>query len=117
MRTIIAGSRTIRDGALVDKGVKECGWQITQVVCGKAHGVDTLGETWATTHNIPVAPYPAQWSVYGRRAGYVRNAEMAENADALILVWDGESKGSAMMLALARKKGLRIHIVVAPIVP
>ena len=117
MRTIIAGSRTIVDGTLVERGVKECGWQITKVVCGKAHGVDTLGEVWAKQNGIAIDYYPAQWATYGRRAGYVRNALMAENADALLLIWDGESKGSAMMLALARKKGLRIHIVVAPSVP
>jgi len=38
---------------------------------------------------------------------------MADYADALVLVWDGESRGSMMMKEVAIKKGLRIyeHIV------
>ena len=114
MRTIIAGSRTLIDGALVEQGVKECGWQITAVVSGMARGIDRLGAAWARRNNIPVVEFPAQWVQWGKRAGYIRNALMAENAEALLLIWDGESKGSAAMLALARDKGLRIHIVIPP---
>ena len=35
---------------------------------------------------------------------------MAQYADALIAVWDGESKGTANMITQARQKGLDVFI-------
>lgn len=46
MRTIIAGSRSITDYALIQKAVSESGFEITEVVSGGAIGVDRLGERW-----------------------------------------------------------------------
>lgn len=115
MKTIIAGSRTILDQELINKAAAKCGWTITEVVCGKAAGVDTLGEVWAKAQNVPVKAFPADWHGLGRSAGYHRNAQMADYAEALILVWDGRSPGSRMMYDLARRKGLRIsETVVSP---
>lgn len=42
--------------------------------------------------------------------GPIRNAEMAEYADAVILMWDGKSKGTLNMLNTAHKKGLEIYV-------
>jgi hypothetical protein len=109
MRVIIAGSRTIGNYRLVEDAVKECGWPITEVVCGKAKGVDTLGESWGFNHQVNIRYFPADWNKFGRKAGFLRNMEMAEYGEALILIWDGESKGSKMMLDIARKKGLKIY--------
>lgn len=41
--------------------------------------------------------FPADWKAHGKAAGPIRNKQMAEYADALLLIWDGESKGSASM--------------------
>lgn len=106
MKTIIAGSRTITDISKVYSAAKSCGWEISEVVCGKARGVDTLGEQWAKAQDIPVKYFPADWDRYGKSAGYIRNAQMADYAEALVLVWDGTSRGSKMMRELAIKKGL-----------
>jgi hypothetical protein len=108
MKTIIAGTRTITEMRFLKEALAHSGWQITEVVCGKARGVDTLGEAWAKDKGIPVRYFPADWSGLGKRAGFVRNAQMAEYAEALVLVWDGCSRGSASMLELAKRKGLRI---------
>lgn len=110
MRTIIAGSRNIVNPSIVQSAILESGIEITAVVCGEARGVDTLGKAWSITNNIPVHSFPAQWSVYGKRAGYIRNAQMADNADALIAVWDGKSNGTRSMIQLAQSKGLKVYI-------
>lgn len=109
MRVIIAGSRHITDPTLVDRAVAESGFNVTVVLCGEARGVDSLGRAWATARNIPVESYPADWSQFGHAAGPRRNRQMAANADALILVWDGSSRGSGNMLREARTHGLAIH--------
>ena len=108
MRTIIAGSRELSPN--IEKIVKQSEFNITTVLCGCAKGPDTYGKIWAENHNIPVENYPADWPTYGKRAGYLRNLTMAHNADALIAIWDGYSKGTTYMIDLARTFGLQIFV-------
>jgi hypothetical protein len=113
MRTIIAGSRSITSGlSLLDaiSGARRDGIVPTVVVCGCAKGVDTLGEQWARMTGLPVERYPAQWRLYGRSAGFMRNVQMAVRADALIALWDGKSPGTRHMIARARRRGLRVYV-------
>jgi hypothetical protein len=110
MKTIIAGSRSITDFAVVDQTIKNSGYEITEVISGTAKGVDTLGEEWASLNNIPITRFPADWKTYGKSAGYIRNEEMAKYADALIAIWDGKSKGTRHMVNLANKYKLRLYI-------
>lgn len=35
---------------------------------------------------------------------------MADRAEALIALWDGESRGTKHMIDLARRKGLRVFV-------
>lgn len=106
MRTIIAGSRTVTDYSLLNNLL----WVPTVIISGGARGADALGERYAEEHNIPLEIYPAKWSLYGKEAGYLRNAKMASKAEALIALWDGESRGTKHMIGLARARGLRIDI-------
>jgi hypothetical protein len=109
MKTIIAGTRTIHDFKVVAVAIEASGFAITEVLCGEAAGVDTLGAVWARNREIPVRYFEPDWNAHGKAAGPIRNREMAEQADALILVWDGKSKGSRSMLAEAKKHGLKIY--------
>ena len=110
MKVILAGSRTITDIEALHTAIRESGFEITEVVCGEASGVDRLGRWWAGQHGIPVASFPADWTKDGHRAGYKRNQRMAAYADALIAVWDGESVGTPHMIGVALAAGLKIHI-------
>jgi len=113
MKVIIAGSREIKDIQIVLEAIKQSGFtnDITQVISGKCKkGVDTLGEKFAELAGLPVKPFPADWNKYGRGAGFVRNLEMADYADALIAVWDGESHGTKDMIDRAKAKGLKVYI-------
>ena len=48
---------------------------------------------------------PADWDEYGKSAGYIRNAKMAEIGDELLLFWDGKSNGSRHMHETMREHG------------
>lgn len=111
MKCIIAGSRSIKEYTLVTSAIYASGFhnEITEVVCGMAQGVDLLGKQWADAYGIPVVKFRPDWAKHGKAAGPIRNEEMAEYADALILVWRGNSKGSADMLRKAKAHGLRIY--------
>ena len=116
MRVIIAGSRDVTQRQF-DEAIVEIPWAPAVVVCGMARGVDLMGRSWAKKNGILVAEFPANWNPGGggvdRSAGYKRNVQMANNADALFAIWDGESKGTKHMIDIAMKKGLPIsvHIV------
>lgn len=115
MKVIIAGSRTINNYKAILDAVSLSKLDISEVVSGGASGVDSTGKHWADLHNIPVKRFPANWEFYGKSAGFIRNGEMAEYADALILVWDGESKGSKHMLAAMRRRKKPIYEMIVRI--
>jgi hypothetical protein len=110
MRTIIAGSRSITNYTEIIKAIALCGFKPTSIISGGARGVDNLGEKFGYDFNLPVFVYPANWKDHGKRAGYIRNSEMAKNADALIAIWDGKSKGTKHMIDIAVQRGLKIYV-------
>ena len=110
MKTIIAGTRTFTDYGLLEKAIHSSRFEITEVVCGLAKGADSLGEQWAIQHNIPVAYFPAEWKLYGKKAGPLRNKQMAEYADKLIALWDGESKGTKNMIIESHNANLKTFV-------
>lgn len=109
MRTIIAGSRGL-GLSHVQVAMCLCGWVPSEVVSGGARGVDYAGEIWAKANGIPVKVFPADWDKYGRGAGYRRNTQMAEYAEALVAVWDSESRGTHHMITVAKNAGLRVYV-------
>lgn len=111
MRTIIAGSREASWEQTI-AAIDQCPWkaQISLVVSGTARGADAFGEVWAGMNNVPIKRYPADWNKHGKAAGFLRNKQMAENADALIAVWDGMSRGTKSMIQLAESGGLRVFV-------
>lgn len=113
MRTIIAGPRDYTDYFRVCEGIRSCPWvtTITQVVCGGASGVDELGWNWSVSHRIPCRIYFADWVKYGApAAGPIRNREMAENADGLIAITRGYTRGTRNMILTAKQHGLQLHV-------
>lgn len=110
-RVIIAGGRDFNDYLTLkkycDHVLQDKGEVI--IVSGKANGADKLGEQYAKEKNYPIAEFPADWKTYGKSAGFIRNAEMAKYADALIAFWDGKSKGTKNMIDTAQKENLSIR--------
>lgn len=115
-RIIIAGGRNFNDYNLLKEKVdniisdKRKTHQI-YIVSGKARGADSLGEKYANENGLNIMEFPADWDKHGRSAGYKRNVEMAENADALIAFWDGESRGTKHMIDIAKEKNLLTRII------
>ncbi len=112
-RGIIAGGRDFNDysllSAIMDHLLSKVDNSIA-IVCGKARGADALGELYAKERGYPIQYFPADWERYGKSAGYIRNTEMAKNADALVAFWDGSSRGTKNMIETAQRYGLNIRI-------
>lgn len=113
-RVIIAGGREFDDYEYLKKTMDYLLHNITEeifVVCGMARGADTLGERYAKERGYEIHYFPADWDKHGKSAGYIRNREMAENADALVAFWDGKSRGTKNMIMLARQQGLKVRVI------
>lgn len=116
MRTIIAGSRGIEDYEAVRVAMELAsnrGIAPTRIVSGMARGVDMLGVQWAAIHRLPIDPYPVsalEWKVVGKSAGHKRNMRMAKNADACVVIWDGNSPGTRSMIDQAEYHDLKLFV-------
>lgn len=70
-------------------------------------GADKLCEKFWEAHGGVVNRFPANWEKYGRRAGFVRNAEMVDlQPDICFAFIKDNSKGASMTRDLAVKKGI-----------
>ena len=112
MRVIIAGGRSFKN---YKRLCNVCDYmlqnqQTVEIVSGCAMGADKLGEKYAEERGFEVKRFPAEWTVYQKAAGFIRNKKMAEYSDALIAFWDGHSKGTKHMINLAKQYGLKIKI-------
>jgi len=112
MKTVIAGSRKgiTREDVREAISLSTMEDRITELVWGMAPGADRWGQEWAREKGLPIAEFPANWASYGNAAGPLRNKDMAEYADALIAVWDGDSTGTLNMINEALKNELEVFI-------
>jgi hypothetical protein len=82
-----------------------------EIVSGTAAGADKMGEHYAVVYSHDIKQFPADWTKFGKRAGYIRNEEMAQYADALVALWDGKSRGTKHMIDIANRHGLPTRII------
>lgn len=115
-RVIIAGSRNFNnyellkkecDAFLLDKKEK---YNII-IISGGARGADFSGEKYAQDEGFSLEKFPANWNKFGKSAGFRRNEQMAEVADALIAFWDGKSHGTKHMIEIMENKKLLVKVI------
>lgn len=110
MKLAIAGSRSYgksKDGQydydslirLIDHTVHENGLDVSMVISGGANGPDKAGEYWAFKNNIAREIHIPNWRL-GRGAGFANNKKIADEADALLVLYDGQSKGTKHVIDL-----------------
>lgn len=126
---------------------ESCGWLTVTaspfiVIEGLARGADLAASNWVRNSplhgevvdleiydpvtyedkrsGMPVAllEFPAQWSAWGSKAGYIRNRQMLEEGKPDV-VWAfvdkplPSSRGTAMMCKIAREAGVPVNVVQA----
>lgn len=81
-----------------------------EIISGGAKGTDTMDERFAKEYNLKLTVVKPDWR-QGKKAGPIRNRQMAELGDALIAFWDGQSKGTKNMIEEAKNRGLPTRII------
>lgn len=113
LKVIVAGSRGFDNYELLQEKLDFYlrNHDDVEIVSGTARGADRLGERYAIARGLPLKKFSANWNKYGKKAGYLRNEQMVNYADACVVFWDGKSKGSKHTIDLAKKHGLKVRIV------
>ena len=114
-KIIIAGSRDFKNYNLLRDKCDKILANLTDItiVSGKCpRGADQLGEDYAKERGYNLEYYPAEWFTYGKRAGHMRNEEMAKIGTHLIAFWDGKSPGTKSMITLAEQYKLKIRTII-----
>lgn len=86
--------------------------QDTIIIHGKAKGADSLAGLIASTLDMKVIEYPANWKRYGRAAGMIRNQQMLDEGKPKLVVYFhndlDNSKGTKDMVNRAIKAGIPV---------
>jgi hypothetical protein len=80
------------------------------IVSGGARGVDSVAERAAKAAGLEVVVYEADWDRHGRAAGMLRNTTIVEDADKVLVFWDGSSRGTADTVRKARVAGKPVTV-------
>ena len=112
-KCIIAGGRDFNNLKLL---VAKCDQilknkKTVEIVSGTASGADRLGEVYAYSKGYKVKRFPADWDKHGKSAGPIRNSEMSDYADAAIIFWDQESRGTKNMIEQMEKRNKPYRVI------
>lgn len=115
MKIVIAGTRTFSDYKLMDEEIKkfliENEVSNPEIVSGMSRGADKLGFRWAEQNGFQTKKFPADWNKYGRAAGPIRNKEMLNYGDSVLVFWDGKSVGTKHMIDITYKSKKKIKVI------
>lgn len=116
MKVAIVGSRGFTPGELkvVTAFLHEKLTPQTEVVTGGAIGVDSVAMTLAKMLGLKMIVFYPNWKLHGKKAGYLRNLAIIDEADVVMAFWDGTSKGTqhAIKTAVEYGKILQVYTVV-----
>jgi len=109
MRIIICGDRYWRDTGIIEKYIKALP-KDTVVIQGICRGADLIARHHALNQGLTVQDFRAEWELFGRGAGPMRNRRMLEEGkpDLVVAFHDyiDQSKGTKDMLKQAKEHGI-----------
>ena len=123
MRVLVCGGRDYdnREELYAVLDWIDCSWEgpgtfgpITDIISGHARGADSLAEQWAKDREVSLDIYPAEWDVYGKSAGFMRNQQMIdEGLPDLVVAFSG-GKGTINMIKLSNQANIPLYNVRDP---
>lgn len=114
-KVVVAGCRNFNNYKIAHDFIDACIERIRNentliFISGGCNGADMLGERYAKENGFKVERYTADWETYGKKAGPIRNRQMAQISDYVICFWDGKSKGTKSMIDFAKQFNKPIRI-------
>lgn len=110
MILLVCGGRDFDDDEFLERQLNSLKPRIKHLVTGCATGADKFALEWANKNRISHSKYFADWDKLGKAAGYARNADMLKFGKPTHLLAMPGGPGTAMMLDLATKAGLKKRV-------
>lgn len=107
MKLLIVGSRDIKEFNLEPYVEKT----VDTIISGGAAGVDSLAEWYADSRRLSKYILRPRYDLFGRAAPLKRNEQMVDMADAVLVIWNGRSKGSEYTIKYAERKNKKLVVV------
>ena len=114
MKLGVIGSRTVTENAypLLLENLPD---NVTEIISGGAAGADQLAEQLAREKHLPMRVFSPDYSDgLGKLAPLRRNTKIVENADLILVFWDGVSHGSQHVVSEAMRLGKPVQLIRVP---
>ena len=121
MKLCIIGSRSIDKAEFVfpviEKFIKDHTTGKITIIAGGAKGVDQLAKAYANSHGLDFVeflPYHLLDKVpFSSKYFFIRNKQMIDNADKVLVFWDGKSKGTEYGIKYSQKIAIPVMVIKA----
>lgn len=94
----------------ISRLIADSGFNVTELILSGVSGSDNAIREYAEKNGIRLTVIEADVKKYGRAAGYVRNVQMVNTADALIVVLGVNSRGLKHLVKTAMEKKLKVYL-------
>ena len=120
MKLAIVGSRSFKEESWVwqqiDKFIKDQTFDSPVILSGGASGVDDFAERYAKHRGFDHVVFLPYFKVdrsakFAPAHFFSRNKQMIDNADKVLAIWDGESRGTAMSIDYAKNRGKTVMVI------
>ena len=110
MKVGIVGYRNFTNYEVLEKNILDLNLDITTIVSGGCEGTDKLAEQFAKKHNIPTIIHYPDWTMYGSKAGPIRNSKIVNDSEYIIAFVSPKSRGTFDTINKAKKNKIGITI-------
>ena len=83
----------------------------TAIISGGARGIDTRAAKYARENGLDLIEFLPDYDQYGKMAPLVRNEKIIKEADLVVALWDGYSKGTRYVINRCHALHKQIKIV------
>ena len=107
MKLAVVGSRNLTNIEL-EKYISE---EVEEIVSGGAVGVDSCAAEYAKRAGLRLTEILPKYETYGRAAPIVRNREIVEYSDKILVFWNGSSRGTLSVIKYDEKTGKPCEVI------
>ena len=110
MRLAVIGSRNL----MVDDLEPYLPAGVTEIVSGGAKGIDACAKRYALQKGLKLTEFLPQYHKYGKAAPLLRNLEIIQYADQVVVFWDGRSRGTKYVIDHCAKFRKQLQVFIDP---
>lgn len=123
MKICIIGSRSIDKAEFVipilDKFIKDHVVGTPVILSGGAKGVDQITKSYAKANGLTLVEFLPYHLLdnkveFSSKYFFIRNKQMIDNADRVLIIWDGKSKGTEYGIKYSQKKNIPVMVIKTP---